>query len=698
MGQAGVAAGLATDGASSTVDRFLCGCNTSEDGCRTVGFDKLCQKSAHYNHMSHETCFGGRPHSQFLLEGDDIVDGRHSGEATMPSTVLRPPGAELASLVFSRARLFACHSRWRFGDLYEIKHQIGEGSFGNVFMAIAQAPPAQAGDVGSEAPPRPRFAAVKVFSLKPPEDKEPSAVSSLDEVQSRQASFDVETSVLARLEHPNIVRMYECFREEEGLYLVLEHCAGGELYARVVSRLRTGGFTELEVGFFLQQMLFATNYLHSRWIIHRDIKTENFLLLGQEGTPEAQIVKLCDFGTAVQLSQHSPRSMQRIGTLSYTAPEVYVNKGASFPSDVWSLGVVLYVLLVGANPFRWTGRETPEDTMRRICKGHFSKKRNTWTCLSSNARDLVQRLLVVQESQRLVCNEALCHAWVASGRPGLAAVGFFGGVDNTGLKASDASKMLLCQPTHRPASRSVAPQVIGLLSRFEHLDALQRLLLTASSRLSSEAELFRQQPGRLLVPWYALFVTLDTDMDGCLSYQELVGGLEALLGAAGPSPSAAPERRRLEALVHALDTDRSGSVEWSEWTALAQLAAGSLAEDDEPLCTTMRALDMPTCDGHICPKDLALLFGMGPLCERSSQEAARLLRKWAQPTKGAPATDPTLDISDIRRVLEDVPWGGLDDNGAGTEWNASIPKEHPKRYLNTLSKSPDFRGTVKLML
>lgn len=697
MGQAAVATGLANDEANFTVDRFLCGCNTSEDSCRTTGFDKLCQKSAHHNHMSHESCFGGRPHSQFLLEGDDIVDGNrsgHIGDAFVPRTALRPPAADLASLVFSRARLFACHSRWRFGDLYELKHQIGEGSFGNVFLASTQAPPAQPGEVGSEAPSRPRLVAVKIFSLKPPEDKEATGI---EEVQGRQASFDVETSVLARLEHPNIVRMYECFREVEDLYLVLEHCAGGELYARVVSRLRTGGFTEIEVGFFLRQMLLATNYLHSRWIIHRDIKTENFLLLGQEGTPEAQIVKLCDFGTAVQLSQHSPRSMQRIGTLSYTAPEVYFNKGASFPSDVWSLGVVLYVLLVGANPFRWTGKESPEDTMRRICKGHFSKKRNTWTCLSSSARDLVQRLLVVQEDQRLVCNEALCHTWIASGRPGLAVLAGLVGGDSIGPKTSDASKILLSQPGHRPASRSVVPQVIGLLSRFEHLDALQRLLLTASSRLSSEADLFREQPGRLLIPWYALFITLDADMDGALSHQELVAGLEALLGSSG-SPAVAPERRRLEALVWALDTDRSGSVDWSEWTALAQLAAGSLAECNEPLCTTLRALDMPTCDGFLCPKDLALLFGMGPLCERSSQEAAKLLRRWAPPTNGAPATEPTLDIADIRRVLEDVPWGGLDDSGPGTEWNVSIPKEHPKRILNALNKSPDFHGTVKLML
>merc|ERR1719215_45506 len=233
-----------------------------------------------------------------------------------------------------------------------------------------------------------RKVAVKVFNV----DSLAGARSRTADPTSskRRQSYQAEKEMLTMLDHPHIVRMYECFEEDTRLYIVLEVCKGGELYTRLVKDSRKaggGGMEEAQVKELFRQMLLAVGYLHSQNIVHRDIKTENFLLVGEKNSPQNNVLKLCDFGTATRLTNEMPRSMESIGTLSYTAPEIYNNRGATVAADCWSLGVVLYVLVTGTNPFRLPGAVNREETIKRIKEGNFDRSRIAWRNVSEPAQD-----------------------------------------------------------------------------------------------------------------------------------------------------------------------------------------------------------------------------------------------------------------------------------------------------------------------
>jgi len=437
-------------------------------------------------------------------------------------------------------------------------------------------------------------------------------------------SFQAEALLMSQLEHPNIVRMYECFSEDSRHYIVMEFCAGGELFAEVVKRARSGGIPEPEACWLFRQMLYAVSYLHCQKILHRDIKCENFLLLGGAGTPEGKVVKLCDFGSSVRLCSPEQRSMEHCGTLSYTAPEVYSQLGASLPSDLWSLGVVLYIILVGANPFKRKNEDTPQDIKQYILSGSFNRKHSSWLKLSAAARELVQQFLQVEESLRIDFSEAFEQPWLLS--------------------------LPLDFPECSGALQSFVLQAVGLLARFQELDALQKLLLTLCARLLPDTELFHQST----LPWYNLFMLLDSDGDGRLSLSEFAAGLWELL-ASNANGDAANEKLWIDGLVLALDVDNSGAIEWVEWAALALFSSPNLLNGQEPLQTLFRQLDSPTCDSVICPRDLVDFCDPRDL-QGSQEAAAVLLRPWARTSARNGAAEPALDFADMRRALEDLQW------------------------------------------
>jgi len=363
--------------------------------------------------------------------------------------------------------------------------------------------------------------------------------------------------------------------------------------------------------------------LHSRRIVHRDIKTENFLLLGEMDTPDANVLKLCDFGTAVVLSDQAPRSMDNIGTLSYTAPEVYMNKGAACPADCWSLGVVLYVILTGTNPFRTPGSTARDDTVRRIRNASFDRRRSLWLRLSRSAKDLVERFLVLEESQRLTCVRALKHPWLDSGVVSIVDGGF---AEPLGLSLH-------------------VPRLMTLLLRLPHMAEAQRLSLAACAMAATEADI--SAPA---VPWRDLFLTLDKDQDGRLSFMELAAGLKRMLGAAAQDLS----DEQLEECVLALDLDRSGAIEWVEFVALAVLGSKAVSEADEPLSTAFRLLDRPhrlRVASQEDPKEEASHIIGSWVSEDYREEASQREEGGARLDEGASCDLPKLTLPDLRLVL-----------------------------------------------
>jgi len=567
---------------------------------------------------------------QVIVEQHPVVSTRHESRPSGGISTVVAVAPQLP-----RKRLLIPHIKHRFGDYYELGNKLGEGSFGDVYegssrlMDPVSGRPQEIreGDVaaGVDWHQKPhRRVAVKVFRLGANANGgEQSAQSQTMDLKKLQ-SFRAERAMLAGLEHPHIVRMFECFQESRALFLVLELCHGGELYSRLVTRARecgSGGLDEPLCQCLFRQMLHAVGYLHARNIVHRDIKTENFLLFGAPGTREADTLKLCDFGTAARLSEQRPRSMENIGTLSYTAPEVYANKGAALAADNWSLGVVLYVMITGTNPFRVPGRKVDkEETVRRIRSGDFEQRRQSWLNVSIQGQDLIRRFLVLDECERLTCKKALLHKWLEeSPSP---QDGVFPGVPN----------MLSCVGNSRMLARE-APKVMILLQLITRLSAAQRVAIECCALAATEADL------NSTIPWRDLFIALDSDQDGRLSLTEFAVGLQTLAGSAAPTSL---KDGQLEDSIQALDFDGSGYVEWVEWLVIALMGSKGIAEACEPLSTAFRLIDRTAETSD-------------PASEEAAQESiSELIARSAPKMTGGAAVmskDGACTLQDLRFVL-----------------------------------------------
>ncbi|KAL5551301.1 hypothetical protein UlMin_001477 [Ulmus minor] len=205
------------------------------------------------------------------------------------------------------------------------------------------------------------------------------------------------------LRHPNIVRFKEVCLTPTHLAIVMEYAAGGELFERICS---AGRFSEDEARFFFQQLISGVSYCHSMQICHRDLKLENTLL---DGSPTPRL-KICDFGYSKSALLHSqPKST--VGTPAYIAPEVLSRKEYDGKiADVWSCGVTLYVMLVGAYPF-----EDPEDprnfrkTIGRIMSVQYSIP--DYVRISADCRHLLSRIFVANPAKRITIPEIKQHPW-----------------------------------------------------------------------------------------------------------------------------------------------------------------------------------------------------------------------------------------------------------------------------------------------
>ncbi|CAI9088684.1 OLC1v1023088C1 [Oldenlandia corymbosa var. corymbosa] len=206
-----------------------------------------------------------------------------------------------------------------------------------------------------------------------------------------------EMEIQFNLQHPNVLRLYGWFHDDQRIVLILEYAHGGELYRHL---RKSGSFSEKQAATYIASLTQALAYCHEKHVIHRDIKPEN-LLLDHEGR-----LKIADFGWSVQLKSESKR-MTMCGTLDYLAPEMVEEKAHDYAVDNWTLGVLCYELLYGVPPFE---AESQKDTFRRIMKVDLSFP--SCPIVSPEAKDLISRLLVKDSTKRLSLKEILEHPWV----------------------------------------------------------------------------------------------------------------------------------------------------------------------------------------------------------------------------------------------------------------------------------------------
>ena len=168
-------------------------------------------------------------------------------------------------------------------------------------------------------------------------------------------------------------------------------------------------FALAEYDAFILQLLQALNYLHGKRIVHRDVKADN-LLISRSKHSDHVTVKLADFGLARKLPEHSDViGCDAAGAPLFLAPETILEEPIGQPVDLWSCGVILFILLAGYPPF-WSSND--EKLLLSILQGNYSMPSPYWNKVSNEAKDLVQRLLVVEPGHRLTASEALSHPWM----------------------------------------------------------------------------------------------------------------------------------------------------------------------------------------------------------------------------------------------------------------------------------------------
>ena len=264
---------------------------------------------------------------------------------------------------------------------YEVSSQvIGTGNYGSVRECIRKT-------TGE------RFA-VKTI------DK--SRVGRLDHLQR-------EVELLRMMNHHSIMRMVDVFEDAEHVHIVTEKYTGGELFDTIVDRTtNTGCLSEFEAARIIKSILEAVLYLHKNGCVHRDIKPENILFESkQEGSP----VKLIDFGLSrIHDAAREGPMRNAVGTAYYMSPEV-INGSYDKSCDLWSIGVVTYILLSGYPPFNGSNDNEIYSATRR---GNLIFERRVWGGLSHMSRDFVRRLLCKDASLRSTAEEALQHPWILS--------------------------------------------------------------------------------------------------------------------------------------------------------------------------------------------------------------------------------------------------------------------------------------------
>ncbi len=261
-------------------------------------------------------------------------------------------------------------------DNYEVLKKIGKGGYGTVY---------------------------RVKNIKTGEIRACKQVSKLNIKKLEQ--FEREINILVHVDHPNIIKLYDIFESKHSYYLVMEECKGGELFDKIVEHIQSKTmYTEKHAAEILLQIMSAIEYCHNNGICHRDLKPENILYLN-EGSENGNPIKLIDFGLS-QLIYPDKKLNSKVGTAYYVSPEilkgVYTEK-----CDIWSAGVILYILLSGTPPFNG-----PNDTSiyNKISQMAFTFPDKHWNNISNEAKDLINHM-IAPENERYNAKQVLEHPW-----------------------------------------------------------------------------------------------------------------------------------------------------------------------------------------------------------------------------------------------------------------------------------------------
>ena len=316
-----------------------------------------------------------------------------------------------------------------------------------------------------------------------------------------------EVNLMIKLDHPNIIKLYEVYENENNIYLIMELCTGGELFDRIVDNTEKEiQFTEKQAAEIFKQMMSAINYCHKNGIVHRDLKPENLLYLTKD---ENSPIKVIDFGMSKRFDSKHFMS-EKVGTAYYISPEVLQGKYDE-KCDIWSAGVILYIIICGYPCFNG---EDDDEIFAAIQKGKIAFPSPEWDDISEDAKELIKKMCC-SPKKRLTAEQVLNETWVKDNAP--------------------------------RAGKALLPLKVDPFKNYSNSNKLRKAVLTYIASRLSEDEIKKIK---------AIFQTIDIDNDGKLSLEEMKKAVTLADGM---------KIENLEELFKSIDTDNSGNIEYTEF-------------------------------------------------------------------------------------------------------------------------------------
>ena len=331
-----------------------------------------------------------------------------------------------------------------------------------------------------------------------------------------------EIEILKKLDHPKILKIIDFYSKVKKYYIITEYCPEGELFNEII---KVGRFDEGQTAFIINQILKAISYCHRNQIIHRDIKPENIMITKREKNGCLQ-VKLIDFGTA-KIFEKGQSENRYVGSSYYMAPEVLKRKYDE-KCDLWSIGVIFYILLTGRPPF--DGNDD-EEILKNVEIGVYDKTSYPFPSLSSYAKDLINKLLQYDPKKRISAEEALEHPWFKTAE--------FKKKDKVNKIPHELAKQLISNMTKYKSNNMLKCAVVAYL--VHHLTNTEECMEASK-----------------------LFIKIDLNSDGKIEKHELIQGFQKFWGM-----SEDEVKEKVDIIFANIDTDFNGFIEYEEFVRAA---------------------------------------------------------------------------------------------------------------------------------
>ena len=331
-----------------------------------------------------------------------------------------------------------------------------------------------------------------------------------------------EIEILKKLDHPKILKIIDFYSKVKKYYIITEYCPEGELFNEII---KVGRFDEGQTAFIINQILKAISSCHRNQIIHRDIKPENIMITKREKNGCLQ-VKLIDFGTA-KIFEKGQSENRYVGSSYYMAPEVLKRKYDE-KCDLWSIGVILYILLTGRPPF--DGNDD-EEILKNVEIGVYDKTSYPFPSLSSYAKDLINKLLQYDAKKRISAEEALEHQWFKTAE--------FKKKDKVNTIPHELAKQLITNMTKYKSNNMLKCAVVAYL--VHHLTNTEECMEASK-----------------------LFIKIDLNSDGKIEKHELIQGFQKYWGM-----SEEEVKEKVDIIFANIDTDFNGFIEYEEFVRAA---------------------------------------------------------------------------------------------------------------------------------